>query len=233
LRNPVASTNDYFLTTSEIFANKYDPNINVCAQCHNHRGASWNSAARPPHHSPQYNMLLGSIGELSAGMAPAGTSGHGRLIEKQCVGCHMQTEEAQSADQPAITGHTFKLESYESCVTCHPFPELLTQFTMMAVSAQIQQVKSALDLWATTKAPEALRTKYGARSWEFTNPGDLSAGGAGPTAAEQAQIPEVIKKARFNLYLVKYDGSYGVHNGPHSIKLLDAARSWVQQELSN
>lgn len=232
LRNPVASTNDYFLTTSEVFANKYNPNINVCAQCHNHRGAAWNSASRPPHHSPQYNMMLGSVGELPPGIVPAGASGHGRLLDKQCVTCHMHTEEYQSAEQPAITGHNFKVESYESCVTCHPFPELLTQFTIMAVSTQIDQVKAALDIWATTKAPEALRSKYGARAWEYTAPGDLSAGGEGPTAAEQAQIPDAIKKARFNLYLVKHDGSYGVHNGPHSIKLLDAARSWIQEELN-
>jgi hypothetical protein len=77
-----------------------------------------------------------------------------------------------------------------------------------------------------------LRTKYGARAWEYTNPGTLSTGGPGPTASEQALIPDPIKKARFNLYLVLYDGSFGAHNGPYSMTLLDAAQNWVQAELS-
>jgi len=129
-------------------------------------------------------------------------------------------------------GHNFKVQSVESCRGCHPQPEALVEFTMAAVQMQIDAVKSALDQWATTKAPEALRTKYGVRAWEYTNPGDLSTGGSGPNSSEQAQIPDNIKKARFNLYIVKYDGSYGVHNGPHAINLLDTAMGWVRAELN-
>jgi hypothetical protein len=44
-------------------------------------------------------------------------------------------------------------------------------------------------------------------------------------------VPDNIKKARFNLYLVLYDGSYGVHNPAYSQLLLDAAEDWVAQEL--
>lgn len=229
LRYPVASTNDYSLSTSATFSNRYD--INVCAQCHNHRGASWSSTAMAPHHSPQYNMLLGTVGELDPGFTHRAAT-HALQIEKQCVGCHMPTEEYQSEAHPAVTGHTFKMASYESCRECHAFPELSTQFAMMSVAAQVQQAKGYLDLWATTKAPEALRVKYGNRAWEYSTPGELSPGGPGPTTAEQAQIPDAIKKARFNLYLVKYDGSYGVHNPRHAINLLEQARTWIQQELN-
>ena len=70
LRNPVVSTNDYSLNTTTNFASAYNPNINVCAQCHNHRGASYSSSGRPPHHSPQYNMLIGTVGELATGLKP-------------------------------------------------------------------------------------------------------------------------------------------------------------------
>ena len=66
LRNPLASTNDYFMPTNGNFAKYYDPNINVCAQCHNHAGASWTNTAGEPHHSLQYNMYLGTVGELRA-----------------------------------------------------------------------------------------------------------------------------------------------------------------------
>ena len=232
LRNPVASTNDYFITTSAPLLDQYDPNINVCAQCHNHRGASWTSSSRSPHHSPQYNMLLGTVGELPSGLPPNRPAAHGLRIAQQCAGCHMQTKEYVSEEEPAVTGHAFRVQSFELCRDCHPQPEALVEFTTSAVSNRIDQVKALLDTWATTTAPDALRTKYGSRAWEYSTPGDLSPGGSGPTSAEQALIPENIQKARFDLYLVLYDGSYGVHNGPYSVELLDAAQNWVQQELN-
>ncbi len=231
VRYPLASTNDYSLSTSDVFTNKYNPNINVCAQCHNQRGASWTSSSRPPHHSPQYNMLLGTAGELAPG-AVRWTASHGLLIEKQCVGCHMPEEEYQSETQPAVTGHRFEVESFASCTACHPLPEPLVDFTQYAISNRIQQVKSELDLWGVTKAPLALRTNYGAMSWEYSTPGALSSGTNAPTSTQQALIPDRIKKARFNVYIVFHDGSYGVHNGFHSVDLLDAAENWIEQELN-
>lgn len=231
LRNPVASTNDYFITTSGSFTNQYNPNVNVCAQCHNHRGATWTSSSRAPHHSPQYNILLGTIGELQTGSATYQPAAHGTQIQNQCVGCHMQTEEPMGA-KPAVTGHSFRVESFNACIQCHPSPELLADFTMSAVAIQIQQIKSELDFWATTKAPVALQTKYGALAWEYTTAGDLWPGATGPNSTEQAQIPDNIKKARFNLYLVLNDGSYGVHNGPFIITLLGNAKNWVETELN-
>lgn len=231
LRNPMVSTNDYFITTSGVFTNQYNPNINICAQCHNHRGATWASSSRAPHHSPQYNILLGSVGELQTGSATYQPAAHGTEIQNQCVGCHMQTQDAVGA-QPAVTGHSFQVESYNVCLQCHPSPEALADFTQTAVSIQIQRIKSDLDLWATTKAPDALRNKYGSLAWEYTAAGDLYPGGTGPNATEQAQIPDNIKKARFNLYLVLNDGSFGVHNGPFVISLLSNARIWVQTELN-
>jgi hypothetical protein len=244
LRYPLASTNDYYLTTSDVFTNaaltiftnsvtakvvtnKFNPNINVCAQCHNHRGASWSSSSRPPHHSPQYNMLLATVGEVT-NAADRHVAGHAYLTN-QCVTCHMQTVET-AGSTPAITGHSFRVEVYDACLQCHPFPELLAQFTMGSVATRIQQVKASLDQWATTKAPAALQSKYGVLAWEYSTPGGLSTGTAGPTSAEQAQIPVNIQKARYNLYLVYHDGSFGVHNGPYSIKLLDTAAAWVQAE---
>ncbi|HWH71950.1 MAG TPA: multiheme c-type cytochrome, partial [Candidatus Sulfotelmatobacter sp.] len=230
LRQATTSTNDYSLSTSDVFAKKYNPNVNLCAQCHNHRGASWKSSSRPPHHSPQYNMLLGTVGELQPGQShtqPAHAS-----LSKQCVSCHMQTAPAQGETVPAKTGHSFQVTGYDLCQQCHPYPELLVQFTRMSVSDQINQLKGWLDLWAQTKAPAALFAKYGTRAWEYTTPGSLSSGGAGPDSNEQALIPDNIKKARFNLYLVLHDGSYGVHNGPYVITLLDAAQSWIETELN-
>ena len=232
LFSPLASTNDYFLATTDPFPGKYDPNINVCAQCHNHRGASWTSSSRPPHHSPQYNMLLGTVGVLSSGQAPHQPASHALLITDQCVACHMQATNYVSESQPASTGHGFRVQGFDMCRTCHPLPEQLAQFAMGAISNQIQTIKAELDLWATTKAPDLLRHKYGTLSWEYTNPGELSTGSPGPSSTEQGMIPTNIQKARFNLYLVLHDGSFGVHNAIFSVTLLDTAQAWVEAELN-
>ncbi|MGA2866741.1 MAG: multiheme c-type cytochrome [Verrucomicrobiota bacterium] len=231
LRYPLASTNDYFVTTAGVFTNQINPGINLCAQCHNHRGAAWTDSSRPPHHSAQYNFLLGTIGELDSGLAPYQPAAHALWLTNQCVDCHMPTAPCQGLTQPAMTGHKFKVESYGLCLSCHPYPQLLVEFTTGAVSNRLQQVKAALDLWAATKAPASLWTKYGARAWEYTTPGQLSPGGPGPASTEQALIPVNLRKARFNLYLVLNDGSFGVHNGPYSIVLLDQASEWIQTEL--
>ena len=233
LLNPIFSTNNYFITTSVSFASQYNPNINLCAQCHNHRGAAWTSTSRAPHHSPQYNFLLGSIGELASGSSQFEPAAHALLITNQCVGCHMQKGQAQDQYHPALQEHTFSVDNYTLCLQCHPSPQQLVAFTTGAISNQVQEIKAALDLWATTKAPDVLRTNYGARAWEYTIPGDLSPGGSGPNTAQQALIPDSIKKARFNLYLVLYDGSYGVHNGPYAVTLLNTAQAWVEGQLDN
>lgn len=227
-RYPFASLQDYHATGS--FATNYDVNINICAQCHNDRGASWTDTARAPHHSLQYNMLLGTVGELTTGPSPGYPAAHSRL-ELQCTECHMQT----ATDNPS--GHTFEVATYQVCINCHSTSTNaanLVQFVQDDISNQIQQTKALLDQWATNAAPAELRTNYGTLAWEYTTPGDLSPvppGTSGPSTDEQALVPDQIKKARFDLYLVLYDGSYGVHNGPYDIQLLQSAQAFVDSQL--
>jgi len=225
LRCALSSTNDFVLTTSAVFSNVYNPTINVCAQCHNDRGSAWTDTSRSPHQSPQYNMLLGTVGVLADGtVSPNFPSTHSRL-EMQCAECHMQTATNNAS------GHTFEVASYQLCFNCHSDPAGLVAFVTNSVAAQIQQTTAELNLWATNAAPAGLQ-KYGTLAWEYTTPGDLSATtNSGPSTADQALIPDDIKKARFDLYLVLYDGSYGVHNGPYDIELLDSAQSFVDGQL--
>lgn len=233
LRNPYASTNDFVMTTSANFTNAYDPNINVCAQCHNDRGSAWTDTSRSPHQSPQYNMLLGTAGVLPNGTSPNFPSTHSRL-EMQCAECHMQTATNNAS------GHTFEVASYQVCMGCHTDPAgLVASVTNSAVTNsiafEIQQTKSYLDLWATNTVPntpslEGLQ-QYGTLAWEYTTPGNLSPAGSGPSATDQTLIPDDIKKARFDLYLVLYDGSYGVHNAPYDVELLSAAQNFVYGQL--
>jgi hypothetical protein len=235
LFNPLASTNDYSLSTTDPFPAKYNANVNICAQCHNRRGATWTDSSRPPHRSPQYNFLIGTVGELPGGTKPNFPATHSR-IETQCVGCHMPDEAHPGPPEvPPIASHTFKVSSYENCAQCHGSASNaadLVTVVQQVVTEEIAILKAALDEWANTKAPPVLRAKYGSLAWEYTNPGELSPGGSGPTKAEQTLIPDAIKKARFNAYILLNDGSYGVHNGPFASTLYNAAYEWIQDELS-
>lgn len=260
LRNPVASTNDFSLSTADVFTNKYyaNTNINLCGQCHNDRGAAWTDTARAPHHSVQYNFLLGSVGELVSGPAGFNPGSHAGLprsaqfslsgtfyLTNQCVACHMQPDAA-----PASThNHSFTVASYDVCLNCHTTDPgaLIQNYQVPAVSNNVALVIYELNLWAALKAPAALQTN-GAVAWEYTTPGGVtwqtnSAGWvtgwslldqvnySGPNAAGQALIPDNIKKARFDLYLVLNDGSFGVHNPFFALNLLSSAQNLIYQEL--
>ena len=258
LRNPLASTNYFSLSTTDVFTNKYDANtnINLCAQCHNDRGAAWTDTSRAPHHSLQYNFLLGSIGELWNGVTDSPASfnpgTHAGLpdsaqnsisgtfyLTNQCVDCHMQPD----APQASIHSHTFAVASHDVCLNCHlddpgsSGPDISNEVTTVIV---------LLNNWAATKGA-ALQTN-GVVAWEYTTPGGLilqtnSLGYAtgwtlldqvnysGPGAAGQALIPDNIKKARFNLYLVVNDGSLGAHNWIFALNLLTAAEDLIYQEI--
>jgi hypothetical protein len=236
LRNPLFSKMNYSYSTSASFASQYNPEVNLCGQCHNMRGARWSDTSRSPHYSPQYNMLIGK-GGFEGGATKVPQSAH-MEINTQCAHCHTHAHkpEAISHETPAIMGHTFK-PTMSACMPCHD--EVGASVMASAIQAntkqQISDVKALLDEWAVRKAPEALQ-KYGSLAWEYNYPGALSPlsspGQRGPTADEQRTIPDAIKQARFNLYLVSKDGSYGVHNGNYARFLLRVAGDNVRSELA-
>jgi hypothetical protein len=185
-------------------------------------------------------MLLGTIGELESGLPPYQPGTHALRITNQCVGCHMQTKAFVSETQPANTGHSFNVEQYALCLNCHESPAGIPAFLTFArgeMTNLIKRVQFDLNYWAaystnsTNKVVKSLWGKYGNRAWEYTTPGQLSSGGPGPGATEQAQIPVNIRKARFNLYVVLNDGSFGVHNGYFAVTLLNAAEDWITEEV--
>ena len=236
LRFPLASKVPYSYSTSTNFAANYNSEVQTCAQCHNMRGASWTGTSRPPHGSPQYNILIGN-GGYEAGVTNVPQSAHVD-VERQCAQCHTHdhSPEVVTAQTPQYMGHDFK-PTMQACAPCHDEVggALLTEAVQANTKQQINEVKALLDQWALTKTPEALRQKYGVLAWEFTNLGGLSTrtteNPTGPTATEQRIIPDGIKQARFNLYLVENDGSYGVHNGNYARFLLKIARDNVNAAL--
>jgi hypothetical protein len=262
LRNPLASTNDFHLAGADLasvsaFTNKYraSANINLCAQCHNDRGAAWTDTARAPHHSLQYNYLLGSVGELAGGAATFNPGAHAGLpasaaaslsgafyLTNQCAACHLPPDAA-----PADThSHTF-VPAYAVCQNCHDGAAAQSYFSPY-VSNQVATVIFALNRWAAAQT-NSLLTAKGVVAWEYTAPGGLlwqtnalgyvtswtqadAVNFTGPNAAGQALIPDNIKRARFDLYLVVNDGSLGVHNPIFALNLLYSAQSFILQELN-
>lgn len=228
-------TNTFNLNTP--FANQYNPNIQLCGQCHNSRGGIWQGTSRPPHHSPQYNLLIGAVQTNYLNGTVSQPSMHG-LNTNGCTQCHMypETPETPTETNPAYTGHRFEV-SLNGCVVsgCHSSTdqaEIFLNATQQDTTNRITEIVGMLNQWGTTKAPDVLRTNYGALSWEFTTPGALSTGTAGPSSSRQGQIPNSIKQARFNLYIVFHDQSLGVHNGDYARFLLNDAKTKVQAELN-
>jgi hypothetical protein len=246
VRNPLYSLANFSYSNStnlQSFSLQYNPDIQVCGQCHNMRGAAWQNTSRAPHHSPQYNLL---IGQGAYDLSQGSPSPHGQLIDTQCSHCHSLSLSSSTGSASAYTstnyymGHTTQID-YQACVVCHITTNAAihaVEVTQQGVTNQIASVKALLDQWATNKAPADLQSKYGTLAWEYSSPGDLSNPNGdssikGPTSSEQAQIPDGIKQARFDLYLVTYDGSFGVHNGDYSRYLLNVAKTNVTAALGD
>ena len=236
LRNPVRSLTPFSYSTAATnsLAAQYNPELNLCGQCHNMRGASWQTTGRYPHYSPQYNILIGN-GGVETDVLPL-QSEH-RDTPKQCAGCHVHGHAPANPSQtdPVYKGHDFKV-NYDVCLTCHDqeaVTALLGNGIRQYVDRQTTNLVAQLGTWAATKAPPALRTKYGALTWEYTVPGPLSdQTKSGPTTAEQALVPAGIKQARFNLYLVHQDKSRGIHNPGYVHYLLRVAEAKIRSELA-
>jgi hypothetical protein len=268
LRSPLYSTNEYHFTSEDVasvsvFTNQYasaSTNINLCAQCHNDRGAAWTDTSFTPHHSLQYNMLLATVGEL-APFYPAYAAAHSGqpqsaeislsgtfYLTNQCASCHLQS------DAKGSPNHSFEVAT-NVCANCHSVGELpslpLTNY-VLGLSNQIAGTIASLNKWAATKAPATL-TSNGAVAWEYPSADGLtwqtnsagqlvawkqsSTSGAnfnGPSAALQSSLTNYpgVMKARFDLYLILNHGSYGAHNYIYSLILLDSAQYFIQQELS-
>jgi hypothetical protein len=234
----VVTTNNHWLNTT--FASQYDPHIQVCAQCHNNRGATWQGTSRPPHHSPQYNIMIGAVQTNYLNGTNITMIGAHGLNPKGCARCHMHMEEFVEGppDVPAITGHHFEYE-LAGCVAsgCHGSTADASDdmaFLQLEINNKIAATVVLLNTWATNKGPALFGATAYNRSkencWEFSTRGSLSTvTNAGPVSSNQNLIPDAIKQARFNLYLIGYDGSLGVHNPDYARYLLNDASNKVWQ----
>jgi hypothetical protein len=237
------TTNLSYLNT--VFATQYVATVQICAQCHNSRGALWTGTSRPPHESPQYNLLIGSLqpGYLNGKANYIGPHG---LNTNGCVQCHLHQETVANPTDlsPNYTGHQFNVRLNGCTVSdCHDYGPTnvvadLLEGVQGDTAARIQFVVGLLNSWATNKAPSITNAfaAYGQYAWEFTTAGQLSnptnnPAIVGPPTALQSKVPDLIKKARFNIYMVENDGSLGAHNIDYTRFLLKDARTNAQNAL--
>lgn len=168
---------------------------NLCGQCHHDRGTVWTATSRGSHHSVQSNVYIGEM-PIPAGTTPLvpNTRSAHRFVPGQCATCHMHSEAFVSEKEPANTGHHFQVNTAGcSGVGCHP-----NEADAIAVTQALQaEVQAKLD---------DIRARLGAPStWEYSGTG-------GPKDQSDASVPAEIKKVRFLMNYVDYDGSKGVHN---------------------
>lgn len=182
LRNPIGSAKfmSYITSTNaNNFAQQYDPNIQMCGQCHNERGATWTGTGRGPHHSPQYNILIGQAVDprydtnrlegvaVSFNMGPAGhgdpTTASPYGNPAQCTTCHNRAGEGEnpSPANPVYTGHKFEVQLM-ACADCHGFlddpdaeeiAEGGVEFIQAGIHEGIAKTVEALNTWVATKIP--------------------------------------------------------------------------------
>ncbi len=324
LRNPMRSTNYYTMPTttdkrtnytlnaqgqrtgtnvvfySAAFASMYDPEVQVCAQCHNSRGARWDgrsyglvtttaagdpvtnrtnvpiyayttntygavtyirtnivgsyqtnivitptntavsvalttnsSFSRPPHPSPQYNILIGIIQDDYMGGTNSPVTHNHTRAPNGCANCHVPIYSNGSTN---ITGHTFALDT-KGCIAsgCHGSVPSEFRSTQTGNSNRVNVAVSLLNRWALSNGPSLFGnayTNYMQNGWEYTTPGSLgSTNYRGPSSADQLKIPDGIKQARFDLYEVLGDGSWGIHNLTYISRLLSDATNKVNSAL--
>jgi PKD repeat protein len=156
-----------------------------------------------------------------------------------CATCHVPNYAVNSATN--VTGHSFELDTH-GCVNCHggyTHDALLVkiQNQQQGETNRLSNLVYLLNQWALAKGPAtfgaANAAKYGVNGWEYNTIGALaSVTNAGPSAADQNKLPDAIKMARFNAYMVLNDGSMGVHNFNYVPLLLADAETKVMSQFT-
>ncbi len=188
--------------------------FNICGQCHHSRGRDWTATSRGPHHSVQANVYAGEMPMPDSDddvtpLVASRVSVHSFAVE-QCATCHLYREDFESDEAPAISGHSFEVNTAGCAATgCHPSNDQATA-ALATVQAEV------------TDALAAFKARLGAEStWGYSCCG-------GP--ADQSTISDNIKKARFLINYIEGDGSKGIHNPDYVRDMLTAIDGYLDDE---
>lgn len=184
----------------------------LCISCHSGRGKVPDQKSAP-HYSVQTDVLLGKSGAEVKGF-DYGRSPHDGVTDS-CLACHM------AEDKKGVSDHSFKMNKAQvanTCGNCHKFknfnPEAKGDYDGDGKKEGIQTEVSGL-----------MGVVKGAIDKKLDGGKFTSAGGKIQFEDKQAKVlasppsPEVYNAA-WNYFLVKNDGSQGVHNPVYTVQLL-------------
>lgn len=234
--DPHGNSNEYSLRStpsgSDTLANGYRYSgvgtAEVCMNCHKNRTdvnvtakTKVSSSHWGPHHSNQADIYLGkNMAEF--GSAYTSTNVHQSVFQNACVDCHMQaTTDTGTVTRDRVGGHSFSMKDDDNnynhtkkCEPCHGSKSKWSDFTAKAdydgngtIEGIQDEVKGLL-----TKLRIAL-PPVGIDSISYTDIGTLN--------------DEKINKAYWNYLMVTNDGSYGMHNAPYVIEVLQSTLATV------
>jgi hypothetical protein len=234
------------------FVAQYDPTVQICAQCHNSRGGSWVNTSGPHQASiwPVFNGIIEPGYPNTANIIGA----HG-LNTNGCAVCHMAQITPYGSittNNPVYHGHKFNwaYSGYVGCVTsgCHNEDPTSVTNTMLLVSNKmvnmeleirtgLSNVVALLNNWGLNSGATYVGTTAWNASkqytWEYsslnvsTNFGPVYPGMKGLNATNQTLLPDNIRQARYELYCIMRDRTYGVHNPVYTRYLINDASNKV------
>jgi hypothetical protein len=211
---------------SDVLTDATNPaRFGLCGQCHHARRDSagtgpgsdtWQRTSRPPHHSPQANLLNGEmpIPPGTTSIRPNAQHAHSFTV-RSCGTCHTRIADfptTPGVDSPTPSGHTFETDLVGcDAVGCHPSAtqNITARLNSLRtnVEARLANVKARLD----AAVPP---TANGLPGWEY---------GSNNNQVSQASLSDTVKKVRFIYYYVINDGSGGAHNPTYVRDLLTFA----------
>jgi len=154
----------------------------------------------------------------------------------------------------ALTG-TNGILKIDACGQCHTgadvdLMDMLIEFTKADITNQMKLVISNLTVWAnSTNVPAAILANSSTplMCWDYninkpwtnfypslaSDPNWSRLGTNAPILIQSNSLPDNIKQARFNLWLVHNDKTFGVHNNVYVRYLLQVAKAKVDAELNH
>ncbi len=190
----------------------------ICAQCHNGRGANpadsalTSGTARPNmHDSNQFNMLMGIGGVEGSGPVIRNTA-HAN-IPGQCSKCHMPDSR-----------HSFTVSFDKGCNPCHTAADAAarTSVVKQEIVDKLYALRNRMNSWA-------LATFGDEDMWEYT----ATITGEGKTPPNQTLVPIQVKRARHNYYFVLRDKCFGPHNFPYADHLIRIANENMDEVFAS
>ena len=188
---------------------------NMCVNCHqpqkpsplpvlNGDQVSITSNRWGPHHGTQSAILFGTAAYEVAGSMEYPDEGSHRHVGLGCNACHMAEPFGAFAGGHSFSmtysSYGFETEHLAGCVACHSTAK---NFDIQGIQTEVEDLLGQL------------KTKLVDAGWLDATSGLVNASAASPLVLTADQAGTLL-----NYYMVKEDGSMGVHNHKYTLALL-------------